>query len=124
MEKLKKLQKPASVQIDKRVDARVDSKMDSTVTYTVQHILVDNLNPMAFKKNGSRNTKRNRDLVWVIKNTSLVKVIKSVNKLLEAILQLFLFLLHQLLQPLTFFHHGLCNLLTVGLQTRSKTFNM
>ena len=42
-----KLQKPASVQIDERVDARIVSKMDSD---TVQNILVDNLNPNAFKK--------------------------------------------------------------------------
>ena len=35
MEKLKKLQKPTSVQIDERVDARIVSKMDSTVTDTV-----------------------------------------------------------------------------------------
>ena len=35
MEKLKKLQKPVSVQINERVDARIDSKMDSTITDTV-----------------------------------------------------------------------------------------
>ena len=71
-----KLQKPASVQIDERLDARNVSKMDRTVTNTVQNILVDNLNPNAFKKNGSRKHKKkfNRDLVRVIKNTSMVKI--------------------------------------------------
>ena len=38
IEKLMKLQKPASVQIDERVDARIVSKMDSTVIDTVQNI--------------------------------------------------------------------------------------
>ena len=57
IEKLMKLQKPASVQIDERVDARIVSKMDSTVIDTVQNILVDNLNPNAFKK-GSRKHKK------------------------------------------------------------------
>ena len=58
MEKLKKMQKPAGVQIDERVDVRIKSKMDSTATDTIQHIFIDNLNPMAFKKNGSRKHKK------------------------------------------------------------------
>ena len=35
--------------------------MDTTVTDTVQKILVDNLNPNAFKKNGSRKHKKKQN---------------------------------------------------------------
>ena len=60
IEKLMKLQKPSSVQIDERVHARIVSKMDSTVIDTVQNILVDNLNPNAFKKGSRKHKKRQR----------------------------------------------------------------
>ena len=58
MVKLLQMQKPTGLQIDEKVDARFDSKMDSTVPVTVQNISVDNLNPLAFKKNGSRKHKK------------------------------------------------------------------
>ena len=60
MEKLKKMQKPAGVQIDERVHARIDGKMDSTVVATVRNILADNLHPMAFKNPGSKNKKKHK----------------------------------------------------------------
>ena len=60
MERLKKMQKPAGVQIDERVDARIEGKMDSTVIATVQNILADNLHPMAFKNPGSKNKKKHK----------------------------------------------------------------
>ena len=53
-----KLQKSAKVQIDERVDERLADKMDSTVVATVQNILVDNLNPNAFKESGPRKHKK------------------------------------------------------------------
>ena len=56
MEKLRKAQHPASVQIDERVDERIVGKMDSTVIDTVQNILADNLKSNAFK-DGSRKQK-------------------------------------------------------------------
>ena len=57
-ERLIKLQKSAKVQIDERVDERLADKMDSTVVATVQNILVDNLNPNAFKETGARKHKK------------------------------------------------------------------
>jgi len=57
-ERLKKLQKSTSAQIDERVDMRMADKMDSTVVDTVQNILVDNLNSKAFKDNGARKHKK------------------------------------------------------------------
>ena len=49
-ERLKKLQKPAGLQVDERVDERVDLRMTSAVPVTVQSILKDTLHPEAFKK--------------------------------------------------------------------------
>ena len=60
MEKLKKMQKPAGIQIDERIDARIEGKMNSTVADTVWNILADNLNPMAFKNKGSKNKKKHK----------------------------------------------------------------
>ena len=57
-ERLIKLQKSAKVQIDERVNERLADKMDSTVVATVQNMLVDNLNPNAFKETGPRKHKK------------------------------------------------------------------
>ena len=63
-ERLKKLQKSASSQIDERVDARMADKMDSTVVDTVHNILVDNLKPIAFQDNGARKHKKKHGSQW------------------------------------------------------------
>ena len=88
------MQKPAGVQIDERVDARIESKMDSTITDTVLHILVDNLNPMAFKKNGSRKHKKKQESGSGEKKHKYGQN-KPINKLMEAMSLLVQFLLHQ-----------------------------
>ena len=72
-QRLKKLQKPASVQIDERVDARIVDEMDSTVIDTIQNILVDNLNSSAFKDNGSRKHKKRQGSGLGDKNSSRVQ---------------------------------------------------
>ena len=60
MEKLRKAQRLASVQIDERVDESIVGKMDSTVIDTVQNILADNLKSNAFK-DGSRKHKKKQE---------------------------------------------------------------
>ena len=76
------MHKPAGVQIDERVYARFNSKMDSAVPVTVQNILVDNLNPTAFKKNGSRKHKKKHGSKFDNKNTSQVFINNLSNNLL------------------------------------------
>ena len=71
--------------------------MNSNVIDTMQNIFADNLKPNTFKKD-QKNIKRNRDLVPVIKSTSLVKTIFLHNKLLDTFQWQLLLRLHQLLQ--------------------------
>ena len=122
MERLKKMQKPAGVQIEERVDARIEGKMDSTVVATVRNILADNLHPMAFKNPGSKNKKKHKSRSGNKKHKS-GQSNPVICKPLEFPTILRPFCLLPSLQLLIFCQRNLYNLLEllVGIQMKGKT---